>query len=449
VNAVALVVAVLSAAVAAVCAASDGSLLAIDPDSDHPPHLRALYERRERTHRALAFARLVAQLVSGVAVAMAFQESLRPPSVRVMLNVTAAVLLVGVSEGLARSAGDTFGPRAALRFYPFIRTVERLLAPVVALGAVIDRTLHTLMPPPPPQEEDLEATAEQFRQVVAAEAEVTRDQERLLRGVFALGNTEVHEVMVPRVDMVAVDRDAPWSEVVDRVRSSEHARLPVYAETIDDIVGILYAKDTVRWVLAEEQPPGGWHTLIRPAVFIPGAKKADEQLRDFQANRSHMAIVVDEFGGTAGLVTIEDVLEEIVGDIRDEYDVEEQAVEREGDTRFWVSGRLTLDELSELVGYDFRRDDVTTVGGLVYEELGRVPRAGERFELAGFRIVVERVVRRRVQRVYFERLAAPQSAEHPVQPAASQSGERLAVRHQTPRPVGRNGAARGGAEGRP
>jgi CBS domain containing-hemolysin-like protein len=436
-----LLVAVAAAAIAAVCALSDGSLLAIDPESDLPPHLRALYERRERTHRALAFARLVAQLVSGVAVAMAFQESLRAPGVRLVLNVTAAGLLVGVSEGLARSAGDTLGPRAALRFYPFIRTVERLLAPVVALGGVIDRSLHTLLPPPPPQEEDLEATAEQFRQVVAAEADVTRDQERLLRGVFALGNTEVHEVMVPRVDIVAVDRDSPWSEVVDRVRSSEHARLPVYAETIDNVVGVLYAKDTVRWVLDEQAPPGGWPTLVRPAVFIPGAKKADEQLREFQASRTHMAIVVDEFGGTAGLVTIEDVLEEIVGDIRDEYDEEESAVEREGDRRFWVSGRLTLDELSELVGYDFRRDDVTTVGGLVYEELGRVPRAGEQLELAGFRVVVERVVRRRVQRVYFERLIDDRQAEHPA--------ERSAVRHPTPRAVSRNGnAVRDGAEGR-
>ncbi|HEY3189381.1 MAG TPA: hemolysin family protein [Solirubrobacteraceae bacterium] len=405
-----LVVAVLAAGLAALCAASDGALLALDPTPDLPPPLLAMYERRERTHRALAFARLVAQLVSGVAIAISFAEGTRAPAMRLAINVAAAVLLVGISEGLARSAGDTLGPRAAPHFYRFIRAVERVLAPVVTLGGLIDRALHTLLPPPAPQEEDREATAEQFRQVVAAEADVTRDQETLLRGVFALGNTEIHEIMVPRVDIVAVDRDAPWSEAVDRVRSSEHARLPVYTETIDNVVGLLYAKDMVRWVLDGEEPPGGWNGLIRPAVFIPGAKNADAQLRAFQASRTHMAVVADEFGGTAGLVTIEDVLEEIVGDIRDEYDVEEPPVEYDGDRRYWIAGRLTLDELSELLGHDFRRDDVTTLGGLVYEQLGRVPRAGEEFELAGFRVVVERVVRRRVQRVYFERLLTPHGA---------------------------------------
>ena len=144
-------------------------------------------------------------------------------------------------------------------------------------------------------------------------------------------------------------------------------------------------------------------TLVRPAVFIPGAKMIDQQLRDFQANRTHIAVVVDEFGGTAGIVTIEDILEEIVGEIRDEYDVEEASVEQEDGRRFWVPGRLTVDELSELVGHDFHREGVTTVGGLVYELLGRVPQSGETFTLDGFRVVIERVVKRRVERVYFER----------------------------------------------
>jgi CBS domain containing-hemolysin-like protein len=141
-------------------------------------------------------------------------------------------------------------------------------------------------------------------------------------------------------------------------------------------------------------------------VFIPTTKMIDDQLRDFKASRTHIAIVVDEYGGTAGLVTIEDVLEEIVGDIRDEYDVEEPEIEQRDGRRYWVSGRVSLDELSEAIGHQFTSDDVTTVGGLVYERLGRVPRAGEEFALDGFRVVVERVVRRKVERVYFERVEA-------------------------------------------
>jgi CBS domain containing-hemolysin-like protein len=144
--------------------------------------------------------------------------------------------------------------------------------------------------------------------------------------------------------------------------------------------------------------------LVRAASFIPPTKTIDAQLRDFKASRTHIAIVSDEFGGTSGLVTIEDVLEEIVGEIRDEYDVEERDIEREGDSRFWIAGRVTVDELSEVLGSDFAREDVTTVGGLVYELFGRVPHNGESVVNGGFRIVVERVRRRRITRVYFERL---------------------------------------------
>jgi CBS domain containing-hemolysin-like protein len=404
------VFALLATTLAALCAAADGAMLALDPDDDLPAPLASLYARRERAHRALAFARLLGQLGAGIGVALVVSRWAESVTVWLLITAALAVLLVGCSESIARSAGDTMGARAATRLLPFVRTLERVLAPVVVLGEVIDRGLQVLMPRRKRLEEELEATAEQFKQVVAAEADVSQDQKQLLNGVFRLAQTEVHEIMVPRVDVVAIDKAAPWGEVVERVRNSEHSRLPVYTESIDNIVGVLYAKDMLPSVLSDEEPREGWATLVRPAVFIPGAKKTDEQLRDFQNTRTHIAIVVDEFGGTAGVITIEDVLEEIVGDIRDEHDEEEASVIQEDGRRFWVSARLTLSELSELLGHDFQREDVSTVGGLVYERLGRVPRSGEEFTLDGFRVVVERVERRRVHRVYFERL--PVGAEH-------------------------------------
>jgi CBS domain containing-hemolysin-like protein len=251
-------------------------------------------------------------------------------------------------------------------------------------------------------EED--TNAERFHEVVAAEADVSSAEEELLHGVFSLGETEVREIMVPRVDIVGIAATTPWSEVLDRVRSSEHARFPVYDETLDNILGILYAKDLLGAVVASAEPPGGWLRLVRGAVFIPTTKTIDAQLRDFKSSRTHIAIVSDEYGGTAGLVTIEDVLEEIVGEIRDEYDVEEPAIEREGSTRFWVAGGLPADELRELLGVDLGVHDGTTVGGLVYALFGRVPRSGESLTRNGIRVVVERVRRRRIERVYFERL---------------------------------------------
>jgi CBS domain containing-hemolysin-like protein len=221
--------------------------------------------------------------------------------------------------------------------------------------------------------------------------------------VFRVGQTEVHEIMVPRIDLVAIDSAANWREVVNIVRSSEHSRLPIYAQTVDNVIGVLYAKDLLPIVLTGREPPEGWTSLVRPPVFIPRSKPADRQLRDFQATRNHFAVVVDEYGGTAGIITIEDILEEIVGDIRDEYDVEEPPIEQVDEKRVRVSGRLTLTELSELLHHDFERDDISTVGGLVYDQIGRAPRQGEYFNLNGYRVTVDRVERRRVQRVTFER----------------------------------------------
>src|SRR5262249_38461732 len=245
---------------------------------------------------------------------------------------------------------------------PLTRFVSVILSPAVTLGQFIDRALHVVIPPAPPRDEDRETSAEQFREVVAAEAEVSSAEEELIHGVFSLGETEVQEIMIPRVDMVGIEAETPWSETLDRIRSSEHARLPVFRETIDDIVGILYAKDVLPAIVADEEPPHGWGSLVRRATFIPVSKRIDAQLREFQASRTHIAIVSDEYGGTAGLITIEDILEEIVGEIRDEYDVEEPPIEQQGADRFWVSGTVPIDELAERLDTDFGVEDVTTVG---------------------------------------------------------------------------------------
>jgi CBS domain containing-hemolysin-like protein len=240
---------------------------------------------------------------------------------------------------------------------------------------------------------------------------VTSGEEAIMHGVFELGETEVREVMVPRVDLVGISHESPWAEVLARVRSAEHARFPVYAETSDEVIGILYAKDLLPAVVEGREPSPGWQRLVREATYIPTTKTLDAQLRDFQATRTHIAIVIDEFGGTAGLVTIEDILEEIVGEIRDENDDEEPPIVQEQGRRFWVAGRVNVEQLGELLGIEGEVEGVTTVGGLVYHLFGRVPRAGESTTHEGFRVVVERVRRRRIERVYFERLPTAHDTE--------------------------------------
>ena len=405
-NGAALAVAAAAAAVAGLCAAADGALLSLDSADAHADaRVAPIFADRERLHRTLSFGRVTALLAAGAAVSLGLGLAHRATVDAVLIVAFIAMLTVSAVEAGARALGEELGTQAILQLAPLVAGLEVALAPAVWVGSRVDAVLRRLLPPPPRREEEREATAEQFRQVVAAEADVSNEEEALIEGVFSLGDTEVREVMLPRVDIVGIERSTPWSEVIDRVRSSEHARFPVYEETIDEVVGVLYAKDLLPAVIADDPPPGGWVSLVRPAVFVPATKTIDAQLRDFKASRTHIAIVSDEYGGTAGLVTIEDVLEEIVGDIRDEYDVEEPEIEAGLDgRRYWVSGRLTIDELSEALGQEFEADDVTTVGGLVYEHLGRVPRNGEEFTLGNFRVVVERVRRRKIERVYFERV---------------------------------------------
>ena len=392
----------LGTLLATLCATADGALLSLDPDDRLPPAIAELRARRERIHRALAFARVLGQLGAGIGVALILFRFPASGWLTAAVIVLAAFLLVGISESIARSVGDARAVDIAGRLSRLVTFVEGVLSPVVMLGEGIDRGLNSLLPPPA-AEDEREAIAEQFKAVVAAEAEVPPDEQVLLNGVFRLAQTEVHEIMVPRIDLVAIDHSSSWREVVDLVRSSEHSRLPVFAETIDNVVGVLYAKDLLPSVLSGREPPDGWQALVRQPVIIPRSKPADRQLRDFQSSRTHFAVVVDEYGGTAGIITIEDVLEEIVGDIRDEYDVEESPVEHVDERRVRVSSRLTLAELSELLHTDFEREGISTVGGLVLDQFGRAPKQGESFQMCGYRVSVDRVERRRVQRVLFER----------------------------------------------
>jgi CBS domain containing-hemolysin-like protein len=225
----------------------------------------------------------------------------------------------------------------------------------------------------------------------------------MLLGVFSLADTTVEEVMTPRIDIVAVDSSATREEVTETLRNSEHARLLVFDGHPDAVAGVVYAKDVLASGVTGSEP---WQTLIRPSAFVPEGKRLDRQLRDFQRGPSHLAVVVDEFGGTAGIVTLEDILEQIVGEIQDERDTDEVApIQEMAGDQLRVDGGVALSELEATLGHSFDREDVSTVGGLVLAEFGRVPKAGEAIDLQGYQLLVEQVVRRRVRRVAVRRPA--------------------------------------------
>lgn len=219
-------------------------------------------------------------------------------------------------------------------------------------------------------------------------------------GVFSLKEMTVAEVMTPRIDVVSVDVAAVEDDVITVLRQSEHARLLVSDGGADAVVGIIYAKDMLARLAGDDSSRQAWQRLIRPAKFVPEGKTLERQLRDFQLGPGHMAVVVDEYGGTAGLITLEDILEQIVGEIQDEYDDDEATpVVRHEDGHLTVQGGVPLADLEAELDHEFEREDVATVGGLALAELGHVPRAGERFTLDNWRFTVELVIRRRVRRV--------------------------------------------------
>ena len=231
--------------------------------------------------------------------------------------------------------------------------------------------------------------------VAAQEASIETEERELIHSIFEFGDTVVREVMVPRPDMVAVEADATVDEAIRAAIAAGKSRLPAYDDTTDDITGLVFLKDLVtRSGSGEGNEPV--RQMLRPAQFVPESKRVAELLRQMQTEKFHMAIVIDEHGGTAGLVTMEDLLEEIVGEITDEYDVDEPQIERLSGGALRVPGRTPIDELNELLGEELPQGEWDTVGGLVFDALGHVPTEGECARVNGFDFCAERVQGRRI-----------------------------------------------------
>jgi CBS domain containing-hemolysin-like protein len=242
-----------------------------------------------------------------------------------------------------------------------------------------------------------EAELREMVDLAEASALIESGERRMIHSVFDLGNTIVREVMVPRTDMVVIEEYKTLRQAVSLALRSGFSRIPVIRDGLDDVVGVLYLKDVIKRVYdsPDTQTTERVGSMMRPPVWCPDSKPVDELLREMQLKRVHMVIVVDEFGGTAGMATIEDILEEIVGEITDEYDEENTDVTALGDHRYRVSTRLPLDELGELFGLRLEDDDVDTVGGLMSKVLNKVPIAGSVVKWNGLEFVAERTSGRR------------------------------------------------------
>jgi magnesium and cobalt transporter len=227
---------------------------------------------------------------------------------------------------------------------------------------------------------------------------IDADALQMLEGVLGVADLQVRDIMVPRAQMVAVKRDDPPEKLLPVIVESGHSRFPVVDDDRDDIVGILLAKDVLRIFASNRQQEFDIREFMRPAVVVPESKRVNVLLKEFRRNRNHMAIVIDEYGGVSGLVTIEDAIEQIVGDIDDEFDVEDdQNIRKEGERQFLVRGVTPISEFNEYFGADFSDAEFDTVAGLVMKQLGRLPRRGESLVIGDIEVRVVRADRRRVE----------------------------------------------------
>jgi len=375
--------------------------------------LARLMEHPERWLNPLLFVLLVCNLVAATLVGLVAEHAFGPWGV-VVSTVFEVVIIFSLAEAIPKTWAIQHGEESALLAAPLVSALTAF-PPVRVLARGLIAVSNLVLPGkglrqgPFISEDELLTMAD----VAVADAVIEREERALIHSIIEFGDTVAREVRVPRPDMVALEVTETVGDVLDRAIAAGYSRIPVYGDGIDDIVGIVFTKDLIRAV-GEDRAGAPASSLMRAAHFVPETKRVAELMREMQHGKFHMAIVVDEYGGTAGLVTLEDLIEELVGEIVDEYDVEEPLIEYlpNGDSR--VNARMAVVEVNDLLHADLSEgDDWDSIGGLLLHVLGHVPAEGEMVEVNGWRLVAERVQGRRIGRVRLTRIdgAAPEEDE--------------------------------------
>jgi magnesium and cobalt exporter, CNNM family len=378
------------------------SLRLLAERSGRPGHLAAYLD-----DPVLLFAplRLLLGLVTAAAtalLAMVIGASSFREVALVMISVAAFIVIVELLLPLAIVARD---PERVLEILlPTFNPIARTLGPFSRWTAQVMSVKRPPTATPDEAAEEASEATKAYLNTAEQEGLIEGEERRLLQSIVDFGGTLVREVMTPRPDIVAIPEAATVGELRALFREQEYSRFPVFRESLDNIAGFAFVKDLVALNSTDDTRP--ITSLLRPAVIVPESKRVPELLKQFQRQQTQIAIVVDEYGGTAGLVTVEDIVEELVGEIKDEYDVESEPIAVEPDGAVVVAGRVAVDRLEETLHADLMQaEQVETVGGFVTNVFGHIPRTGEKTEHAGFAIEVLDAERKRVNRVRFRRHA--------------------------------------------
>ncbi len=362
--------------------------------------LRPLLEDRARYVNVLLFLHMLFFVAAIVLVTRAFLDMLAGPTWWPMLAAVLVMIVVGyVALGVApRTLGVQHAEKIAVTMATPTRVLGTILHPLAQLLILVG---NALTPGKGYRQGPFASQAELRELVDLAEADdlIEDDERQMIHSVFELGDTIARELMVPRTDMVFIEQNKTLRQALSLALRSGFSRIPVIGENVDDVIGVVYLKDLVRRTFEHHEAEQSERvaSLMRPVFMVPDSKSADELLRDMQSARVHLAVVVDEYGGTSGIVTIEDVVEEIVGEIADEYDTEAPEVESLAGGCYRVHARMHVEDFAELVGIEIDGDEegVETVGGLLAKRLGRVPITGSRITVQGWDLTAESAAGRR------------------------------------------------------
>ncbi|MBW3582156.1 MAG: hemolysin family protein [Euryarchaeota archaeon] len=348
-------------------------------------------------------------LVNIAAAAIATQLALEmfgEPGIGIATGVMTFVVLI-VGEITPKAYAARYSLRVSKRVTPGLRLIEMVLFPFIWILERITDGVFRLFGVKR-KEEATFASPDELRTLIdvgTEEGVIEEEEQEMIHGVISFGELMAKEVMVPRTDMVCLERSRSLRDAVEVAVSSGYSRLPVYEGNMDNVVGVLYVKDLLRKIV-EGETDAQVGEYMRESLFVPESKALDEILEELQDKRVHLAVVVDEFGGTSGIVTMEDLLEEIVGEIFDEYDLRRESIVLVQEDTWLVDARIHVDDVNEALDTKIPEEEAfETMGGFIHHELGRLPKEGERFEAYGLRITVEKVVGRRILKIRLERIA--------------------------------------------
>ena len=344
---------------------------------------------------------LFSAIVTYLAIKIAESKNVSQSLAVIVATIIATLVIVLFGETVPKSIGAYLSEKSSMKlYYPFMLFWFLFYPLALALSYITNGFLKLFhIKKRGKRIFDSQEEMLSMLEIGKEEGIIEKTEQKMLFSIFEFGDTLVREVMTPRVDIISLSVESTLDDVLKCIMNSNHSRIPIYENNIDNIVGILYVKDLFKIFSAKTEKTTDLQSILRNAYFVPETKRVDELFNEMQKNKIQIAMVFDEYGGLSGLITIEDILEEIVGEIQDEYEVEEKTSQKIGENAYLISGTLEVEDFNEHFNANFSDEEATTIGGIILEKLGRLPNPGEEISINKFKFIISKIRNRRIVQV--------------------------------------------------